>query len=178
MITAKELGERIKAEAGRYDCNYEALHSDIDALVSLAPAETAAGAREIIEQLIACHDEPTCPAIAVAEEWLAASPQPPATHKGAWMPIETAPRGSGENGPSDVRDPAYVEPPHLLLNTAEGVIVGYYDWYYHPGYGRGARFGESAWRDCNGGQAYEPTHWMPLPEPPAAAALEEPHHAG
>lgn len=83
-----------------------------------------------------------------------------------WRPIETAPRGTGEDGPSDVRHPDYVQPPKLLLNTAEGVIVGYYDWYYHPGYGRGARFDESAWRDVAGGQAYEPTHWMPLPAAP------------
>lgn len=27
--------------------------------------------REIAEQLCACHDEPTCPAVAVAREWLA-----------------------------------------------------------------------------------------------------------
>ncbi len=38
-----------------------------------------AGWREIVEQLIACHDEPTCPAVAVAKEWLAAAPQAPAT---------------------------------------------------------------------------------------------------
>ncbi len=27
--------------------------------------------REIVEQLLACHDEPTCPALKVAREWLA-----------------------------------------------------------------------------------------------------------
>jgi hypothetical protein len=26
--------------------------------------------RGIVEQLIACHDEPTCPAVALAREWL------------------------------------------------------------------------------------------------------------
>jgi hypothetical protein len=88
---------------------------------------------------------------------------------GQWLDIATAPRGSGENGPGSVTHPDYVEPPKLLLNTAEGVVVGYYDWYYHPGYGRGAEPGVSAWRDSSGGQAYAPTHWMPLPEPPTPA---------
>ena len=83
----------------------------------------------------------------------------------AWQPIETAPRGSGEDGPHDTRDPAYIEPPTLLLWTQEGPRVGYYDWYYHPGYGRGAGI-ESPWRCAEGGQAYGPTHWMPLPAPP------------
>jgi hypothetical protein len=86
---------------------------------------------------------------------------------GQWLPIETAPRGSGENGPRSVTHPDYVEPPKLLLNTAEGMVVGYYDWCYHPGYGRGAEPGVSAWRDSSGGQAYAPTHWMPLPPTPA-----------
>ena len=30
--------------------------------------------REVVEQLIACHDEAACPAVAVAREWLAAQP--------------------------------------------------------------------------------------------------------
>ena len=84
-----------------------------------------------------------------------------------WQPIDTAPRGSGEDGPHNVKDPGYMEPPKLLLWTQEGPVVGYYDWYYHPGYGRGAEPGISAWRSTEGGNAYGPTHWMPLPPPPA-----------
>jgi hypothetical protein len=83
-----------------------------------------------------------------------------------WQPIETAPRGSGESGPALTTDPGYVAPPKVLLWTAEGPVVGYYDWYYHEGYGMGAADGVSAWRDHNGEEAYIPTHWMPLPEPP------------
>ena len=83
-----------------------------------------------------------------------------------WRPIETAPRGSGENGPHNVTDPAYVAPPKVLLFTQEGIEVGYYDWYYHEGYGRGAETGVSAWRTTSGDQAYSPTHWMPIPQPP------------
>ena len=83
-----------------------------------------------------------------------------------WQLIETAPRGSGENGPQQVTHQDYIAPPRILLSTSEGIIVGYYDWYYHAGYGRGAEYGESAWRDSDGDQAYNPTHWMPLPPPP------------
>jgi hypothetical protein len=90
-----------------------------------------------------------------------------------WQPIETAPRGSGEDGPMDTRDPAYIEPPTLLLWTQDGPRVGYYDWYYHPGYGRGADPHESPWRCAEGGQAYGPTHWMPLPAAPITAAPAE-----
>ena len=83
-----------------------------------------------------------------------------------WQPIETAPRGSGEDGPSDTRHADYVSPPQILLWTEEGITVGYYDWYYHEGYGRGAEPGESAWRTNGGDRAYDPSHWMPLPPPP------------
>ena len=86
---------------------------------------------------------------------------------GGWQPIETAPRGSGIDGPDSYSHPDYVEPPKLLLWTEEGPLVGYYDWYYHPGYGRGAEDGESAWRDNNGAQTYGVTAWQPLPAPPA-----------
>lgn len=84
----------------------------------------------------------------------------------AWQPIETAPRGSGEDGPGDTRHPDYVQPPQLLLWTQEGPVVGYYDWYYHPGYGNGAEPGESTWRDHDGGRTYGASHWMPLPAAP------------
>jgi len=80
-----------------------------------------------------------------------------------WQPMDTAPKGSGEDGPDVVTHPDYVAPPKLLLDTDEGLVVGYYDWYYHPGYGRGAEPGVSAWRDSSGGEAYNPKGWMPLP---------------
>lgn len=81
----------------------------------------------------------------------------------AWMPISTAPMGSGESGPEDVSHPDYIKPPKILLMTDEGIVVGYYDWYYHAGYGRGADPDEPAWRDHNGERTYGATHWMPLP---------------
>lgn len=83
-----------------------------------------------------------------------------------WKPIESAPRGSGENGPGNVKHPDYVEPPKLLLWTDEGPLVGYYDWYYHPGYGRGADPDESVWRTYDGARTYGVSHWMPLPPAP------------
>lgn len=91
-----------------------------------------------------------------------------------WQPIETAPRGSGEDGPGIVTHPDYVQPPSLLLLTPEGMTVGAYDWYYHEGYGNGAEPGVPAWRQA---MTYEPiydiTHWMPLPQPPASKENEE-----
>ena len=86
---------------------------------------------------------------------------------GGWQPIETAPRGSGIDGPDSVTHPDYVDPPKLLLWTQDGPLVGYYDWYYHPGYGRGADPDESVWRDHNGERTYGASHWQPLPAPPA-----------
>lgn len=84
-----------------------------------------------------------------------------------WQPIETAPRGSGEDGPNDVTHPNYVAPPALLLKHADGIAVGYYEWYYHPGYGRGASPNEPVWRSLPSYSGmYDVTHWMPLPNPP------------
>lgn len=88
-----------------------------------------------------------------------------------WQPIGTAPRGSGMDGPDQANHPDYIDPPRILLFTEEGIVVGYYDWYYHPGYGFGADEGASAWRTNDGGQTYGVTHWMPLP---AAPGITEP----
>lgn len=84
-----------------------------------------------------------------------------------WQPIETAPRGSGLDGPSNTRHPDYVKPPRLLLFSREGITVGNYDWYYHDGYSQGAIPGVPAWQSEAGESIYGVTHWMPLPpEPP------------
>ena len=83
-----------------------------------------------------------------------------------WQPIATAPKGSGIEGPRDTRDPNYVSPPKLLLWNSDGTTVGYYDWYYHPGFGRGAEKCESVWRNDSGESIFNVTHWMMLPEPP------------
>lgn len=102
-------------------------------------------------------------AIAAWQGRTAISTQP---QQAGWMPIDTAPKGSGPDGPSMTTHPDYIEPPKILLATAEGIVVGYYDWYYHEGYGRGAEPGVSAWRDHDGAQTYGATHWMPLPNHP------------
>lgn len=85
---------------------------------------------------------------------------------GGWRPIETAPRGSGIDGPESTTHPDYVAPPRLLLFTDEGIVTGYYDWYYHAGYGRGADVNESPWRTNDGSRTYGASHWMPLPAAP------------
>lgn len=68
-----------------------------------------------------------------------------------WQPIETAPPTSGHGV-------------HLLLYVPDyalsSLIVEGWMNPAHPG---------SPWVAHNGGQL-TPTHWMPLPDPPAAAA--------
>ena len=78
-----------------------------------------------------------------------------------WQPIETAPRGSGENGPDRVDAPDYEAPPRILLLVDGQVEVGSYDWYYHEGYGNGAHERDTAW--VHSGDDVEPTHWMDSP---------------
>jgi hypothetical protein len=82
-----------------------------------------------------------------------------------WQPIESAPRGSGEDGPSRRDHPDYVKPPKLLLWTDDGLAVGSYEWYYHPGYGYGADPNEPVWRGDDDRPLYGVTHWMPQPPP-------------
>ena len=84
-----------------------------------------------------------------------------------WQPIETAPKGGGAES---VTDPAWVEPPRILLALEDGgMAIAYWDWYYAEG-GNGYTDGR-AWIDANSGEvlshiAPNPTHWMPLPAPP------------
>ena len=83
-----------------------------------------------------------------------------------WGPMESAPRGSGEDGPEMTTHPDYVAPPRLLLMADGEQAVGYYDWYFHPGYGAGASPDEPAWRDRNGEPLFNVTAWRNLPAPP------------
>ena len=94
----------------------------------------------------------------------------------SWKPIKTAPKGNGDEI-NDTRDPLHIQPPKILLYfPAENVVeVGYWDWYYAPS-GNGYE-GCSAWC-CGEYQPAamgldEPTHWMPLPEPPLASEAED-----
>lgn len=59
-------------ERTRKGCAFSAfaMHDYALAAIQRLEAENAK-AREIIDQLCACHDEPECPAVAVAREWLA-----------------------------------------------------------------------------------------------------------
>ena len=85
-----------------------------------------------------------------------------------WKLIETAPKGSGANGPGDTRHPDYVKPPRLLLFVDGRTEIGYYDWYYHDGYGMGAHERQTAW--VHSGDDVEPTHWAELPQLPTVPA--------
>jgi len=85
-----------------------------------------------------------------------------------WQPIATAPKGGGAKMTTD---PAWVEPPEILLYYPDGKQrIGAWDWYYADG-GRGCVDGV-AWV-CMGellSQHHDapPSHWMLLPEPPTS----------
>lgn len=55
------------------DTVWDAVDAALAAQPAAAPA-VPAGWRECLEQLVACHDEPTCPAVSWANELLAAAP--------------------------------------------------------------------------------------------------------
>lgn len=84
-----------------------------------------------------------------------------------WQPMETAPKGGGAEM---VTDPNWIEPPRVLLFCADGTqVVARWDWYYAEG-GRGCTDG-CAWIEPTSSEQVnmsygDPTHWMPLPEPP------------
>lgn len=90
-----------------------------------------------------------------------------------WMPIETAPKGGGAER---VDDPAWVDPPRIMLHFAdegpEATVIAYWDWYYASG-GQGHYDRCSGWVVSHTGETTDlhfgtqPTHWTPLPAPPA-----------
>lgn len=60
----------------RHDDGRRATPRELWAEIERLRAEVAAERerlRELVEQLCACHDEPTCPAVTLAREWLAGS---------------------------------------------------------------------------------------------------------
>ncbi len=85
-----------------------------------------------------------------------------------WKTIDTAPKGGGADRTDD---PAWVDPPRILVGYPDGgVIIACWDAYYDVG-GRGYQ-GTSAWIGDDG-ELIEvsigvPSLWMPLPEPPKA----------
>lgn len=90
-----------------------------------------------------------------------------------WRDISTAPKGGGAEM---VTDPAWVEPPRILLLFADepnrDVVLAYWDWYYAAPDGHGYEDGVLAWVIDRTAETVDkhfdtgPTHWMPLPEPP------------
>jgi hypothetical protein len=87
-----------------------------------------------------------------------------------WQPIETAPKGGGA---ARRDDPAWVDPPHILVWLDGGPRIVYWDYYYAPG-GGGYEVNCSGWVDTGGDwpgsvpNDCAPTHWMSLPAPPEA----------
>jgi hypothetical protein len=89
-----------------------------------------------------------------------------------WQPIETAPKGNGDQFES-VTDPGYIAPPKILMLFEDGnQSVTHWDWYYAPGgYGHAQAQGGPAWIAVAGGELAHlhfgsPTHWRPLPKEP------------
>lgn len=83
-----------------------------------------------------------------------------------WQPIETAPKGGGAEM---VTDPAYVDPPSILVRDGLGVhAVVHWDAYYAEG-GSGFHVsGGNGWvleiaGEPLGMHHITPTEWMPLP---------------
>lgn len=86
-----------------------------------------------------------------------------------WNPMDSAPKGGGAEF---VTDPAYVEPPRILLLFEEGnQSVAHWAWYYAEG---GAGYdGGLAWIEPVSGERLDmhydaPVGWLPLPEAPKA----------
>jgi hypothetical protein len=86
-----------------------------------------------------------------------------------WQDISTAPKGGGAEM---VTDPAWIEPPLILLAFEDGSqVIARWDWYYAKG---GCGFSDGcAWVEPISGDVVNlhygnPTHWMPLPPPPKA----------
>lgn len=84
-----------------------------------------------------------------------------------WQPIETAPKDGRQ----------------ILLTNGQAVAQGW--WEHEEPYiyekrdiggvyiGQDESDGFDGWLDCEGGMQPDPTHWMPLPAPPADAAMEK-----
>ena len=97
-----------------------------------------------------------------------------------WQPIETAPKGNGDQFES-VTDPGYIAPPEILMLFEDGnQCVVRWDWYYAPGgYGHAHAQDGRAWVAVTGGELAHlhfgsPTHWRPLPTPPATQHEDTP----
>lgn len=81
-----------------------------------------------------------------------------------WRPIETAPKGGGAEM---VTDPAWVEPPTIMLLFAGGVVsMARWEWYYAEG-GRGYTDGVAWVEPCSSEMLHlhygMPLKWLPSP---------------
>lgn len=88
---------------------------------------------------------------------------------GGWRPMDSAPKGGGAEFTSD---PAWVEPPLILLSFLGGEqCVAYWDWYYAEG-GGGFTDGHGWCERISGEPVHHhyglPTGWQPLPPPPSS----------
>lgn len=66
------------SDHGQYSGVVDIARNGIDEVIRLKAqakqdTELIAGLKEMLEQMIACHDEPECPAIAASQEFLVAA---------------------------------------------------------------------------------------------------------
>lgn len=88
---------------------------------------------------------------------------------GGWRSMDSAPKGGGAKYRTD---PAWVEPPLILLSFPGGEqSVAYWDWYYAEG-GCGFTDGHGWCERISGELVHNhyglPTGWQPLPPPPSS----------
>lgn len=144
LVAHLPIGHPLREErAGRYS-DALAAHEAALRAEALDPPKDARGRLLLNAYGRQCYD------LGVAE----ATPQ--------WQDISTAPKGSWEDGPTSMKDPAYVDPPHIWLELTDGHrCVGYADAYYAE---RGNGYdGGSFWVEEFSGERVTPVRWMPLP---------------
>ena len=161
---SKELHDLLAEMVKLYQERQCFLSVHAERLCALLPAQTKAEAQQVPAEIEPVND--TDCAYAYANGWnacrtamLAASPQAKAEPL-TWQPIETAPKDRPilllVNG--EVLPGLWHETPFREIRDSDGFYVGQHD-------------AQAFWCAYVMGEC-EPTHWMPLPAPPAATTKE------
>lgn len=106
--------------------------------------------------------------IDIFEAMLSAAPPPPdvADMRDVWRPIETAPKDGTRI------DLLYPYPRGRTINCYWMGELGFGWVWREPTWEKGELLPEDKWSICNRPNS-EPTHWMPVPDPPAALRQKE-----
>ncbi|UGQ44940.1 hypothetical protein [Massilia endophytica] len=109
------------------------------------------------EQMSGCQQSAFAARLCYAAMLAAAPPAPVQPAVQGWMPIETASKDCV------FRDGGHQYGPHILLSDGWSVVRG--RWWEHEG-------GASNFLQ-DGGRAYFPSTWQPLPSPPTSKQKEQ-----